>query len=158
MEAKGYISPVDFQGKRAWKRLVIESDIDEEPLTPEEVRALIEKAKISEKEKGELHGPMSDHVVSESKVLAERILMYLEMGMPSRIKIKRQIGEPTLIDHIEAMHHALADSKESFLKYVRKNLPRIYEDMEKLLNSKGEEAILLSLRVIESGQRTYPPQ
>ena len=47
MEAKGYISPVDFQGKRAWKRLVIESDIDEEPLTPEEVRALIEKAKIS---------------------------------------------------------------------------------------------------------------
>jgi len=158
MEAKGYITPVDFQGKRAWKRLVIESDIDEEPLTPEEVRAFIEKAKLSEKTKGELQKPMSDHVVSESKVLAERILRYLEMSMPSRIKIKRQIGEPTLLDHIEAMRHALVDSNEAFLKYIRKNLPRVYEDMEKLLNSKGEEVLLRSLRIIESGQRTYPPQ
>ncbi len=156
MEAKGYISPVDFQGKRAWKRLVIESDIDEETLTPEEVRAFIEKAKASEKQK--LKKPKSEKVVSESKALAEDILQYLQMGMPSRIKIKRRIGEPTLIDHVEAMHHALADSKEDFLKYVRKNLPRVYEDIEKLLNSSGEEVLLRSLRVIESGQRTYPPQ
>ena len=158
MEAKGYIAPVDFQGKRAWKRLVIESDIDEETLTPEEVRAFIEKAKASEKKKGKLNKPKRDNVVSESKVLAESILRYLEMGMPSRIKVKRRIGEPTLIDHVEAMHHALADSKEDFLKYVRKHLPRVYEDMEKLLNSRGEEVLLRSLRVIESGQRTYPPQ
>ncbi|MBE0526308.1 MAG: hypothetical protein IH631_05155 [Candidatus Thorarchaeota archaeon] len=78
--------------------------------------------------------------------------------MPSRIKIKRRIGEPTLIDHVEAMHHALADSREDFLKYVRKNLPRVYEDIEKILDSKGEEVVLRSLRVIESGQRIYPPQ
>ena len=156
MEAKGYISRVDFQGKRAWKRLVIESDIDEETLTPEEVRAFIEKAKASEKQK--LKKPKGEKVVSESKALAEDILQYLQMGMPSRIKVKRRIGEPTLIDHVEAMHHALADSKDDFLKYVRKNLPRVYEDMEKLLNSNGEEVVLRSLRVIESGQRTYPPQ
>ncbi|MGY5878765.1 MAG: hypothetical protein RTV31_00885 [Candidatus Thorarchaeota archaeon] len=158
MEAKGYIAPVDFQGKRAWKRLVIESDIDEETLTPEEVRAFIEKAKASEKKKGKLNKPKRDNVVSESKVLAESILRYLEMGMPSRIKVKRRIGEPTLIDHVEAMHHALADSKDDFLKYVRKHLPRVYEQMEKLVNSRGEEVVLRSLRVIESGQRTYPPQ
>ena len=158
MEAKGYISPVDFQNKRAWKRLVIESDIDEETLTPEEVRAFIEKAKASEKKKGNLKKPEGEKAVSESKALAENILRYLEMGMPSRIKVKRRIGEPTLIDHVEAMHHALADSKEDFLKYIRKNLPRVYEDMEKLVNSKGEEVLLRGLRVIESWQRTYPPQ
>ncbi|MFW9843438.1 MAG: hypothetical protein ACFFEV_02560 [Candidatus Thorarchaeota archaeon] len=157
MEAKGYISPVDFQGKRAWKRLVIESDIDEKTLTPEEVIAFIEKAKLSEK-KEIAKKIVRENVVSESKILAESILRYVQIGMPSRIKIKRQMGEPTLIDHIEAMHRALANSKEDFLKYIHKHLHRIYEDMEKILNSRGEEVLLRSLRVIESGQRTYPPQ
>jgi hypothetical protein len=156
MEAKGYVSPVDFQGKRAWKRLVIESDIEEETLTPEEVKAFLEKAKGMEKKKSKK--PKGEKVVSESKELAEDILHYLELAMPSRIKVKRRIGEPTLIDHVEAMHHALADSREEFLKYVRKHLPRVYKDLEKMLVSKGEEVLLLSLRVIESGQRIYPPQ
>ncbi|TFH06489.1 MAG: hypothetical protein E4H14_10765 [Candidatus Thorarchaeota archaeon] len=158
MEAKGYIAPVDFQNKRVWKRLVIESDIDEETLTPEEVRAFFEKARTLENKKTNLKKPEGEKTVSESRVLAENILRYLEMGMPTRIKVKRRLGEPTLIDHVEAMHHALADSKNDFLKYVRKNLPRVYEDMEKLLNSKGEEVVLRSLRMIESGQRIYPPQ
>ena len=78
--------------------------------------------------------------------------------MPSRIKVKRKIGEPTLIEHVELLHHALVESRESFLNYVRKHLPRVYDEMEKVLNAKGEEVILRSLRVIESGQRTYPPQ
>ena len=158
MEAKGYISPVDFQRKRAWKRLVIESEIEEEVLTPEEVKAFIEKAQADEKTRKELKKPTGKKVVSESKALAEEILKYLELGMPSRIKVKRRIGEPTLIDHVESMHHALAISKDDFLKYVRKFLPRVYEDMEKLLDSSGEEVVLRSLRVIESGQRIYPPQ
>ena len=158
MEAKGYISPVDFQRKRAWKRLVIESEIEEEILTPEEVKAFIEKAQADEKTRKKLKKPTGKKVVSEPKALAEEILQYLELGMPSRIKIKRRIGEPTLIDHVESMHHALATSKGDFLKYVRKNLPRVYEDMEKLLDSSGEEVVLRSLRVIESGQRIYPPQ
>jgi len=157
MEAKGYISPVDFQGKRAWRRLVIESDIDEKVLTPEEVRAYIEQARDTEK-KLEPKKQSGENIVSESKALAEEILQYLEMGMPSRIKVKRQIGEPTLIDHVEAMRQALAKSSEDFLIYVRKNLPRVHEDIEKLLKQKGEEVLLRSLRVIESGQRTYPPQ
>jgi hypothetical protein len=158
MEAKGYIAPVDFQGKRAWKRLVIESEIEEETLTPEEVKAFIEKARAEEKTRKVLEKKPVKKLVSETKALAEEILQYLEMGMPSRIKVKRQIGEPTLIDHVEAMHHALSKSKEAFLIYIRKHLPRVHEDIERLLNTKGEEVVLRSLRVIESGQRTYPPQ
>ena len=158
MEAKGYLSPIEFQGKRAWKRLIIESDIDETDLSPEEVKDLIEKAKLDSKRKKVQKKPQSEKVVSESKELAGIILRYLETSMPSRVRVKRKIGEPTLIDHVEAMHHALVDSREDFLQYVQNNLPRIYDDLEKLLKSKGEEVLLLSLRVVESGQRTYPPQ
>lgn len=158
MEAKGYLAPVEFQGKRAWKRLIIESDIDETVLTPEEVKDIIEKAKLDSKRKKAKKKPQSEKVVSESKELAGLILGYLEMSMPSRVRVKQRIGEPTLIDHVEAMHHALVDSREDFLQYVQNNLPRIYDDLEKLLKSKGEEVLLLSLRVVESGQRTYPPQ
>lgn len=158
MEAKGYLSPVEFQGKRAWKRLIIESDFEEFVLTPEEVKDLLMKAKAKSKRKASQKKPQSEKIVSESKALAVIILRYLEISMPSRIKVKRKIGEPTLIDHVESLHHALVESRESFLKYIRKNLPRVYDEMEKVLNAKGEEVILRSLRVIESGQRTYPPQ
>jgi hypothetical protein len=81
----------------------------------------------------------------------------LEVGIPTQVKVKRRMGEPSLISHVEAMHHALAVSKETYLKYVQKNMPRIYGDMENLLDSKGEEAVLRSLRVIESGHKVYPP-
>lgn len=155
MEAKGYISPLDFQGKKSWKRLVIESDIDEIALTPEEVREFLEKAKATEKK--DRKTSQSEKVVSESKELAERILMYLEKGIPEKAS-KKKIGQRTVFDHVEAMRHALAESKESYLGYIRKNLPSAYKDMERILNVKGEEVLLLSLRVIESGYRMYPPQ
>ncbi|MCK5389812.1 MAG: hypothetical protein KAJ36_04945 [Candidatus Thorarchaeota archaeon] len=158
MEAKGYLSPVEFQGKRAWKRLIIESDFDEIVLTPEEVKDLIMKAKAERERKTTQKKPQSEKIVSESKALAVIILRYLEISMPSRVKVKRKIGEPTLIDHVESLHHALVVSRESFLNYIRKNLPRVYDEMEKVLNTKGDDVILRSLRVIESGQRTYPPQ
>ena len=141
MEAKGFVAPVDFQGKKAWKRLVIESDIDEPAMTPEEVKDFI----------------ASEHRIRESKKLADRIIRTLEQVMP-KAKARRKPWEPTLISHIEGMHKALIESKGEFLKYLKKNIPSAYEQMEKMLNSNGEEVLLLSLRVIESGQRAYPPQ
>ncbi len=158
MEAKGYLTPVEFQGKRAWKRLIIESDFEEIVLTPKEIKDLIEKAKAESERKAAQKKPQSEKIVSESKALAVIILRYLEISMPSRVKVKRKIGEPTLIDHIESLHHALVESRESFLNYIRKNLPRVYDEMKKILNANGDEVILRSLRVIESGQRIYPPQ
>ncbi len=158
MEAKGYLTPVEFQGKRAWKRLIIESDFEEIVLTPKEIKDLIEKAKAESERKAAQKKPQSEKIVSESKALAVIILRYLEISMPSRVKVKRKIGEPTLIDHIESLHHALVESRESFLNYIRKNLPRVYDEMKKVLNANGDEVILRSLRVIESGQRIYPPQ
>ncbi|MHA2353398.1 MAG: hypothetical protein ACXABX_09795 [Candidatus Thorarchaeota archaeon] len=156
MEAKGFVAPVDFQGKKAWKRLVIESDIDEPALTPEEVKEFIVKAQAASKKKKK-RDVSSERRIRESKRLADRIIRTLEQVMP-KAKARRKPWEPTLINHVEGMHKALIESKEEFLQYLKKNLPSVYEQMERMLNSNGEEILLLSLRVIESGQRAYPPQ
>jgi hypothetical protein len=156
MEAKGFVAPVDFQGKKAWKRLVIESDIDEPAMTPEEVKEFIAKAQAASKKKKK-RDVSSEHRIRESKKLADRIIRTLEQVMP-KAKARRKPWEPTLIRHVEGMHKALIQSKGAFLQYLKKNIPSAYEQMEKMLNSNGEEVLLLSLRVIESGQRAYPPQ
>jgi hypothetical protein len=156
MEAKGFISPVDFQGKKAWKRLVIESDIEEPAMTPEEVRDFITKAQVASK-KEKKRDVSSERRIRESKKLANSILRTLKQVMP-KSKKSRKPWEPTLINHIEGMHKALIESQKEFLQYLKKHIPSAYEPMEKMLNSKGEEMLLLSLRVIESGQRAYPPQ
>ncbi|MBY8998135.1 MAG: hypothetical protein KGD60_10410, partial [Candidatus Thorarchaeota archaeon] len=156
MEAKGFVAPVDFQGKRAWKRLVIESEIEETAMTPEEVKEFIAKAHAASK-KTKKRDVSSEHRIRESKKLAENIIRTLEQVMP-KTKTSRKPWETTLITHVEGMHKALIESKEEFLRYLKKNIPSAHEPMKKLLNSKGEEILLLSLRVIESGQRAYPPQ
>ncbi len=155
MEAKGYVSPVDFQGKRAWKRQVIEADIDEPAMTPEEVKEFIAKAQaVSKKDKK--RKVSSEHRIQDSKKLAESIIRILEQVMP-RANSKKAPWEASLIDHVEGMHRALIESKDEYLRYLKKNIPRAYEPMKKMLNSNGEEMLLLSLRMIESGQRVYPP-
>lgn len=156
MEAKGFVSPVDFQGKKAWKRLVIESEIEEPAMTPEEVKEFIAKAQAASK-KEKKRDVSSEHRIRESKKLAENIIRTLEQVMP-KSKTQRKPWEPTLINHVEGMHKALIESKEEFLRYLKRNIPSAHEPMKKLLSSKGEEILLLSLRVIESGQRAYPPQ
>ncbi|KXH76745.1 MAG: hypothetical protein AM326_06660 [Candidatus Thorarchaeota archaeon SMTZ-45] len=153
MEAKGYVTPVNFQGKRAWKRQVIEADIEEPAMTPEEVKEFIVKAHAAMK-KEKKREVSSEHRVQESKKLAERIVRTLEQVMP---KTKKAPWEPSLIDHVEGLHRALIESKDEYLRYLKKNIPRAYEPMKKVLNSSGEEMLLLSLRMIESGQRVYPP-
>ena len=156
MEAKGFVAPVDFQGKKAWKRLVIESEIEEPAMTPEEVKDFIAKAQAASK-KEKKRDVSTEHRIRESKRLAENIIRTLEQVMPKKKTLKKP-WEPTLIDHVEGMHKALIESKEEFLRYLKKNIPRAHEPMKKLITSKGDDIVLLSLRVIESGQRAYPPQ
>jgi len=155
MEAKGYIAPVEFQRKKAWKRLVIESEIEEPAMTPEEVKEFIAKAQAASKKKKK-RDVLSEHRIQESKKLADNIIRTLEQVMP-KPKATRKPWEPTLISHVERMHRSLIESKDEFLQYLRKNIPGAVEPMQKMLKSNGEEILLLSLRVIESGQRAYPP-
>ncbi|MFX1560040.1 MAG: hypothetical protein ACFFBL_05595 [Promethearchaeota archaeon] len=154
MEAKGYVAPVEFQGKRAWKRLVIEAEIEEPAMTPEEVKEFIAKAEAASKRLKKKQVAPTEHRVRESKKLAESIIRTLKQVMP---KTRRNPWEPTLIDHVEGMRRSLVESKVEFRRYLKENIPSVYDSMEKMLKSNGEEILLLSLRVIESGQRAYPP-
>jgi hypothetical protein len=157
MEAKGYMSPLEFQGSRAWKRLVIESEIEEPAMTPEEVKEFIAKAHEASKKTKKKKRATGENRVKDSRNLADNIIRTLEQTMP-QMKKDRKPWESSLTDHIEGMHKALTESKERFLEYIKTNLLPAYEPIRKLLDSKGEEMVLLSLRVIESGQRSYPPQ
>jgi hypothetical protein len=156
MESKGFLAPVELHNRKAWKRLVIESDITAEPdLTPEEIREFLEKAKVSDLKTKKT--PMAkEGRVSESRALATRLIQTLDGALAK--KRKGRIGDPTLIEHVENMRHALADSRADFLKYVKDSLPYpVYVELQKILDDRGEELMLLSLRVIESGHRAYPP-
>ncbi|MFX1482118.1 MAG: hypothetical protein ACFFCP_02910 [Promethearchaeota archaeon] len=157
MEAKGYVSPLEFHGRRAWRRLVIESELEEPAMTPEEVREFIAKAQEAEKKRSKKKTRISEHRVSESRHVADSIIQTLEQVLPKR-KGGQKPWESSLMDHVEGMHRALTDSQDEFLGYVKKNIPPAYDPMKKLLRANGEEMLLLGLRVIESGQRAYPPQ
>jgi len=155
MEAKGHISPLEFQGKRAWKRLVIETEIEKPAMTPEEVIKFIAEAQEAGKKKKKKKA--GEHRISESRTIADNIIRTLEQVMPGTRK-QQKPWQSSLLEHIEGMHKALIESKEEFLQYIKQNIPPAYRPMKKLLNTKGEEMLLLSLRIIESGQRAYPPQ
>lgn len=157
MEAKGFVSPLEFQGKKAWKRLVIESEIEEPEMTPEEVKEFIAKAQQAGKKKEKKKKKVGEHRINESRTLADNIIRTIEQVMP-RMKKQQKPWESSLLDHIEGMHKALIESKEEFLRYIKKNIPPAHDPLKKLLNTKGEDMLLLSLRVIESGHRAYPPQ
>jgi hypothetical protein len=56
-----------------------------------------------------------------------------------------------LMKHAAGMRRALTESREGFIDYVRSNTPSMSEPIQQILNSKGEELLLLGLRLIETG-------
>ncbi len=150
MHSKGYISPLDFQGKRAWRKLVIESDLEEELQDEEEIGRIIEKARETRAKMKKKRLSPRDKLVTESRVIAEEILRTLKQKV-----LKGELTDVEATEvlqlHIRGMRRALADSSNEFLKYVRTNLPSMRKPMEKILRSKGEDMLLLSLRLIAAG-------
>ncbi|MHA2378294.1 MAG: hypothetical protein ACXADS_03385 [Candidatus Thorarchaeota archaeon] len=150
MHSKGYISPLDFQGKRAWRKLVIESDLEEELQDEEEIRRIIERARKTRAKLRKKRLSPHDKLVTESRVIAEEILRTLKRKV---LKGEVTDAEATdvLLKHVKGMRRALADSPSDLLEYLRTNLPTMTRPMEKILRSKGEDVLLLSLRLIAAG-------
>lgn len=150
MHSKGYLSPLEFQGKRVWKKLVIESDLEEELQDEAEIRESIERAREIRKKLRKKRLSPRDKLVTESRIIAEDILRTLKRKI---LKGEVTDAEATdvLLRHVGGMRRALADSKGDFQEYVRNNLPSMTKPLEKILQSKGEDVLLLSLRLIEVG-------
>ncbi|NWF96841.1 MAG: hypothetical protein HXY34_11930 [Candidatus Thorarchaeota archaeon] len=148
MQAKGYVAPLELHGNRAWKRLVVEDRI-EDVLIPRKIRQL-EEAQRAFVAGYEIPGRTGDRVVSESKAIAEDILRTM--------RAKLFAGKPTdeaslrlMLKHVENMRKALTASRRELEEYLNTQAPSLKREMEHLLDAKGEDMILLSLRLIETG-------
>ncbi|MFX1331300.1 MAG: hypothetical protein ACFE9W_07075 [Promethearchaeota archaeon] len=147
MHAKGFVSPLEFHGKKAWRKLVVESDMEEELQDEDEIRALIEAAKRARHKQRRKKKTPHGRIVTESRVIAEEILSTLRDKV-IRGEMSDQTARDILMQHIEGMRRALLESPDEFMRYVRRNIPGMRKPMKHILASKGEDVLLLSLRLI----------
>ena len=138
MHAKGFVSPIEFQGMKGWKKLIISWTPD-----LEELEAAKEIVTESEFEKEKI--PSMEGIVSESRLIANEILEELEEVVVPQFNENKQ---ESLARYAEEMRKALSESQNHFIKYLSKNIPDLKNSMLDLLESKGEEVVLLSLRLI----------
>ncbi|MFW9909313.1 MAG: hypothetical protein ACFFEF_12120 [Candidatus Thorarchaeota archaeon] len=147
LHSKGYVTPLEFQGKRCWKRLVVEEDLEiVAELPPDEVRRLLQKSHEAIVSRAARPIP-KDGLVSDSNIVATRI----RQTMLEKLYAGKTSDPETAADiqrHARFMRRALSESKIDFLNYVRRNIPSILEPMEQMLNTKGEDILLLSLRIV----------
>ena len=146
MHAKGYLVPLYFQRKRAWKRMIIADFVDHDVILTEtsepiEVEPVIESAPQEEKKK------VQEHLVTDCMDIVEEIRSTMELQRRLESDTD-QIDKAILHEHIRKMHQALTESKGEFYEYLDANLPDLREPMEQLLKSRGEDKVLLGLRVI----------
>ncbi len=145
MHAKGYVMPVEFQGKRCWKRLVIEDDLHEEIPTPEEILEVIERAR----QKAKVEPRTSKKLVTMSMTMADDILRFLESALTEEDDYGK-IAKTRIRIHVKKMRRALSSSESELIDYIRLNVPSFRNPMKQLLSTKGPELVMLSLRIIES--------
>ena len=146
MHAKGYVAPVDFQGKKCWKRLIVEDDLEARDLTPEEVLRVLREGQTLIPQYME-QSSRRKSLVSDSNVVAENI----RRTMLTTLYSDRPLTPETLKElqyHVNRMRKALTDGPDVFLKYVKRNIPSILEPLEQILRSEGENVLLLSLRLV----------
>jgi hypothetical protein len=88
-------------------------------------------------------------LVSQSRLLADDILRTLTAKMPpsSPSDAQRALDLRT---HVKAMRTALMESRRNFLEYLRANVPSVQDEMRQILDSRGQEVLLVSLRLIET--------
>jgi hypothetical protein len=145
MHAKGYVMPLEFQGKRCWKRLVIEDDLREEIPTPEEILKVIERAK----QKAKVEPRTSKKLVTVSMTMADDILRFLKIALTEEDD-DSEMTETRVRVQVRRMRRALTSSESELIDYIRVNVPSFRKPMKQFLSTKGPELVMLSLRIIES--------
>jgi hypothetical protein len=148
MHSKGYVAPLEFLGRKAWRRLVVEDRL-EDRLEPIAVQKTSKDTAMSSKPV-RLRKKPDERLVSESRVIAEDLLNTMKGRLMGGRDLDTKARE-VLVRHAAGMRKALTESREGFLDYIRTNTPSMSEPMQRILNSKGEDVLLLSLRLIEAG-------
>jgi len=145
MYSRGYVSPFELHGRKAWKKMVIE-DQHGDALVPRLIRT--DTSMVNRR--GAVDGrPAGEHMVSESRILADDILHTLYVKLFAGRTPDEQTGR-AMVAHVRAMRRALMESRGDFLDYLRTNAPTVQEEMKQLLDARGEGMLLISLRLIEA--------
>ncbi|MFW9932606.1 MAG: hypothetical protein ACFFDR_08110, partial [Candidatus Thorarchaeota archaeon] len=147
MHAKGYISPTEFNKMRCWKRQVVLEDLESREITPDEFEQVFRERAIIATSGGS--HPITKGIVSDSSTVADAIrkamIAKLYEGKPLDIRKSQDIQM-----HAKHMRKALTSSSEEFLEYIKQNVPSLLEDMEQILREKGENVVLLGLRIVST--------
>ncbi len=148
MHAKGYITPTEFQQRRCWKRQIVLEDLEIGELTPDEFEQVFKERDLIVTATETPVRPR-ERIVSNSSSIAE----FIETTMLKKLYGGR-LSDPTatknIKKHADLMRKALCNSERDFLEYVRRNTPLILEDMKQILREKGEDVVILGLRLVSA--------
>ncbi|MDF1539643.1 MAG: hypothetical protein P1Q69_12155, partial [Candidatus Thorarchaeota archaeon] len=115
-------------------------------LSPDEVRRVLREGQPLIPQYTDRSTPIGA-LVSDSSKIANEIRQIIRSGhyagKPLTPETLREIQQ-----HAKYMHKALFDSSTEFIRYVKRNMPSILESMEHMLRSKGENVLLISLRLV----------
>ncbi|TXT57576.1 MAG: hypothetical protein BAJATHORv1_10278 [Candidatus Thorarchaeota archaeon] len=141
MHSKGYVSPLEFQGKRSWRKLIVEDQIinDSDSEIEKSIAPMETKRKIA---------PPRDRVVTESRILADDMLKIIESKLRQE-GLKEKELDKLASEHVQNMRRALSRSEELFFQYVQDVLPTLFDSFAALLKSKGTDILLPALRYLE---------
>ncbi|TFF67924.1 hypothetical protein EU520_01145 [Candidatus Thorarchaeota archaeon] len=90
-----------------------------------------------------------ERLVTDTRILADDILNTLRSKLfPGRER--NNMLEHILRKHIMEMRRALNESEEEFLRYLDENLASVKPEMQQILRARGENLMMLSLRLAES--------
>lgn len=138
LQAKGFIAPMDIHGMVGWKKLIISWNPDLENLGTSELEAVSRVTKIK-------RTPPREGKVSESRIVAKEIMTMLEDKVTPEWN---ENLEDSMSRHAEEMRKALSESQDQFIQYLNSKIPKLKGTMLEMLEEKGEDILLLSLRLI----------
>lgn len=154
LEAKGFLAPIDFHGKRAYRRLLISSDVGKDVLPKEpldEMRLILGSRKVKPKPIAGTTRITSD-LIRESENVGNEIQKALERWL---LKEVGRISKGMLHAHMVNMEAALKESEEALFEYVRTEVPGILAEVGMALRTYGQEFLLLTLKLTEANVKKY---
>ncbi len=147
MEKKGYVSKAYLHGKVCWKREISVNDLAQE-LSEGDIdkdRPILEFVRSKYR-----HGTkVEDGMVSGSSKVAEEIVRVMDNLLLTEYAGQAK-ANAKIIHHAREMRKALSRSSPNFIEYLERNVPELLQPMKQLLDTEGEDLLLLSLHLIES--------
>lgn len=150
METKGFIKPMQFHGRKCWRKLVDEDEILEEELSQEEIQQILQKGHERATQKERFMPSASDQLVTEVRNTAQDVLHLLSSENQEDL-VRSPSQNKELFNLVETLRRGLAESEEEFLEQVGSLVPSHRNSLELILRAKGTDVLLPALRIIEYG-------